>query len=124
MAEEESATLARPARTRQELREAAERARVAAEDGGGEERLRRLLDAAECLPAALRAAYQVDVARARLQAGDPTAAGRAVLEADRTATAEVRARPAVREVLGAILRACGQPEPPVARLAEALDVKV
>ncbi|MFY1671178.1 helix-turn-helix domain-containing protein [Plantactinospora sp. WMMB334] len=76
------------------------------------------------LPIAVRAAYLLDLARAHLQAGDPVAAGRAVVAAERTAAAEVRARPAARGLLGAVLRAADRPEPSVARLAEALGVTV
>ncbi|MFY1692714.1 helix-turn-helix domain-containing protein [Plantactinospora sp. WMMB782] len=76
------------------------------------------------LPIAVRAAYLLDLARAHLQAGDPVAAGRAVVAAERTAAAEVRARPAARALLGAVLRAADRPEPSVARLAEAFGVTV
>ncbi|WP_320068509.1 hypothetical protein [Micromonospora sp. RTGN7] len=51
-----------------------------------------------------RAAYLLDAARAYLQADDPANAGRTVIEADRTAPAELRHRPAVREVVAQVAR--------------------
>ncbi len=56
------------------------------------------------LSAEHRAAHLVDAARAYLQAGDPANAGRILLDADRTAPAEVRHRPAAREVLAQVAR--------------------
>ncbi|MFG1803499.1 helix-turn-helix domain-containing protein [Micromonospora carbonacea] len=53
------------------------------------------------LPVEHRAAYLVDVARAYLQVGDLLGAGRALVEADRTAPAEVRVRPSARTVIAA-----------------------
>ena len=76
------------------------------------------------LPAAIRAAYQIDLARAHLQDGDPTTAGRALLAADRTAAGEVRTRPAARDVLAAVLRASPNPEPAVTQLAETLNLTI
>ncbi|MEU3454784.1 helix-turn-helix domain-containing protein [Micromonospora sp. NPDC006766] len=56
------------------------------------------------LPAEHRAAHLVDAARAYLQADDPATAGRVLLDADHTAPAEVRHRPAAREVLAEVTR--------------------
>lgn len=76
------------------------------------------------LPVAVRAAYLVDAARAHLQAGDAAAAGLALVEADRTAAAEVRHRPAVRDLVGAVLRQSRQPAQQVVQLAEAVGAIV
>ncbi|WBB76107.1 helix-turn-helix transcriptional regulator [Micromonospora sp. WMMD1128] len=54
------------------------------------------------LPAEHRAAHLVDAARAYLQAGDLTAAGQALVDADRIAPAEVRCRPVARTLLAEI----------------------
>ncbi|MFG1777982.1 helix-turn-helix domain-containing protein [Micromonospora sp. NPDC049048] len=68
------------------------------------------------LPAEHRAAYLVDVARAYLQVGDLSGAGRALVEADAVAPAEVRCRPLARTVIAEVAR--GHPAPAdVARLA-------
>ncbi|SCF17039.1 hypothetical protein GA0070618_3688 [Micromonospora echinospora] len=56
------------------------------------------------LAAEHRAAYLVDVARAYLYADDPVSAGRVLMEADRIAPAEIRHRPAGRDVLAQIAR--------------------
>ncbi|WFE56738.1 helix-turn-helix domain-containing protein [Micromonospora sp. WMMD712] len=56
------------------------------------------------LPAEHRAAHLLDAARAYLQAGDPIDAGRVLLEADRIAPAEIRHRPAGRDVLARVAR--------------------
>jgi transcriptional regulator with XRE-family HTH domain len=56
------------------------------------------------LPAEHRAAYLVDVARAYLQADDPVNAGRVLIEADRIAPAEIRHRPAGRDILAQVAR--------------------
>ncbi|TDB93700.1 XRE family transcriptional regulator, partial [Micromonospora fluostatini] len=55
------------------------------------------------LPPGHRADHQVDAARGYAHVGDLTAAGRALLEADRIAPAEVRVRPVAREVLRTLL---------------------
>ncbi|WP_243639359.1 hypothetical protein [Micromonospora sp. MW-13] len=68
------------------------------------------------LPAEYRAAYLVDAARAYLQAGDLGGAGRALVDADGVAPAEVRCRPAARTVIAEIARAHPVPAG-VARLA-------
>ncbi|MEV4846633.1 helix-turn-helix domain-containing protein [Micromonospora matsumotoense] len=68
------------------------------------------------LPVEHRAAYLVDAARAYLQIGDLPQAGRALVEADRIAPAEVRLRPSVRTVIAEVVR--GGPAPvEVAHLA-------
>lgn len=77
----------------------------------------------EQLPAAIRAAHLIEVARAHLQAGDPTAAGNALLDAARIAPAEVRVRPLARTTLAAVLRRTDRPGP-VTRLAEIVGVTV
>nr|WP_245730099.1 helix-turn-helix domain-containing protein [Micromonospora pallida] len=71
------------------------------------------------LSAEHRAAHLLDAARAYLLTGDLDGACRALVEADRTAPAEVRTRPAGRTVLGELAR--GGPVPAdVARLATAV----
>ncbi|MEV0327493.1 helix-turn-helix transcriptional regulator [Micromonospora echinospora] len=73
------------------------------------------------LPAEQRAAYLIDVARAYLQVGDLAAAGRALVDADRTAPAETRSRPAARTVVAAVAR--GRPAAAgLAHLATTLGV--
>ncbi|MFI2664555.1 helix-turn-helix domain-containing protein [Micromonospora carbonacea] len=73
------------------------------------------------LPAEHRAAYLLDAGRGHLRAGDPLAAGRALVDADRTAPAEVRLRPVARTLLTDLT--CHEPVPvDVARLATALGV--
>ncbi|QOC95389.1 helix-turn-helix domain-containing protein [Micromonospora craniellae] len=56
------------------------------------------------LPVEYRAAHLIDAARAYLHTDDPVSAGRALMEADRMAPAEVRHRPAGRDVLAQIVR--------------------
>ncbi|MFI2667379.1 helix-turn-helix domain-containing protein [Micromonospora carbonacea] len=78
-------------------------------------------DAWRWLPAEHRAAHLLDAARAYLQADDPASAGRALVDADRTAPAEVRHRPAARSVLAQVVR---DPHAPatIVQLALALGV--
>ncbi len=57
------------------------------------------------LPVEHRASYLLDVARAHLLVGDPLTAGRALVEADRTAPAEIRLRPVARTLIAALARA-------------------
>ncbi|MFC8845686.1 MULTISPECIES: helix-turn-helix domain-containing protein [unclassified Micromonospora] len=73
------------------------------------------------LPLEHRAAHLVDAARAYVQADDPARAGRVLLDADRLAPAEVRHRPAAREVLAQVAR---DPHAPatIVQLAVALGV--
>ncbi|WBB77512.1 helix-turn-helix domain-containing protein [Micromonospora sp. WMMD882] len=73
------------------------------------------------LPAEHRAAHLVDITRAHLDAGDSTRAGQALLDADRTAPAEVRDRPAARTLLAEIMRH-GPAAADVARLATILGL--
>jgi transcriptional regulator with XRE-family HTH domain len=71
------------------------------------------------LPVEHRAAHLIDAARAYLQVGDPVNAGRVLVEADRTAPAEIRHRPAGRDVLAQVTR---DPDAPatVIQLADTL----
>ncbi|WP_089157879.1 helix-turn-helix domain-containing protein [Micromonospora sp. NBS 11-29] len=73
------------------------------------------------LPVEFRAAYLLDAARAYLRVGDVRGAGRAVVEADRVAPAEVRLRPVARTVVAEIARAHPAPAG-VARLATLVGV--
>ncbi|ROO51967.1 helix-turn-helix protein [Micromonospora sp. Llam0] len=75
----------------------------------------------QMLPAEHRAAYMVDAARAHLDGGDFTGAGRWLVEADRVAPAEIRCRPSVRTVVAEVAR-CGPQVAGVARLATALGL--
>ncbi|MBO4208201.1 helix-turn-helix domain-containing protein [Micromonospora echinofusca] len=56
------------------------------------------------LAAEHRAAHLVDAARAYLLAGDPVNAGRVLVDAERTAPAEIRHRPAAREIVAQVAR--------------------
>ncbi|MFC8845325.1 MULTISPECIES: helix-turn-helix domain-containing protein [unclassified Micromonospora] len=56
------------------------------------------------LPAEHRAAHLLDAARAYLHTDDPANAGRTLLDAHRTASAEVRHRPAARTLLARVAR--------------------
>ncbi|WP_320068982.1 hypothetical protein [Micromonospora sp. RTGN7] len=78
-------------------------------------------DAWRWLPVEHRAAHLLDAARAYLQAGDPANAGRALVDADRMAPAEVRHRPAARDVLAQVARDPHAPATIIA-LAAALGV--
>ncbi|WP_309244178.1 helix-turn-helix domain-containing protein [Micromonospora parastrephiae] len=73
------------------------------------------------LPAEHRAAHLLDVARAYLQAGDTGSAARVLTEAERTAPAEIRCRPAARDVVAEVAR---HPRAPatIAQLAATLGV--
>ncbi|MEG3635065.1 hypothetical protein [Micromonospora palythoicola] len=73
------------------------------------------------LPPEHRAAHLIDAGRAYLQVADPVNAARVLLEVDRTAPAEVRHRPAARNVLAATVRHPGAPATIVA-LAATLGV--
>ncbi|WP_320067355.1 XRE family transcriptional regulator [Micromonospora sp. RTGN7] len=73
-------------------------------------------DAWNRLPAEHRAAHLIDIARIHLDSGNPRAAGRALVTADRIAAAETRIRPAARAVLTALLRD-GPADADVTRLA-------
>ncbi|MFG1758682.1 helix-turn-helix domain-containing protein [Micromonospora echinofusca] len=73
------------------------------------------------LPPEHRAAYLLDVARAQALAGDVPRAGRALLDAERTARGEVHDRPAVRDLVAAVARSPAAP-PDLTRLAATLRV--
>ncbi|MFC8849883.1 MULTISPECIES: hypothetical protein [unclassified Micromonospora] len=61
-------------------------------------------DAWRWLPAEHRAAHLLDAARAYLQTDDPRAAGRVLRDAERTAPAELRHRPAARQMIAQVTR--------------------
>ncbi|MCI4065244.1 helix-turn-helix domain-containing protein [Micromonospora sp. R77] len=73
------------------------------------------------LPVEHRAAYLLDVARGWAEAGDLPQAGRALLDAERTAPSEVQDRPVAREVLTAVAR-YGTAPLGLDRLAAALHI--
>ncbi|TDC58855.1 XRE family transcriptional regulator [Micromonospora sp. KC207] len=73
------------------------------------------------LPAEHRAAHLLDTARAYLQADDPVSAGRVLMEADRIAPAEIRHRPAGRDVLAQVAR---DPRAPTALVPLAVTLGV
>ncbi|MFY1599163.1 helix-turn-helix domain-containing protein [Micromonospora sp. WMMD737] len=73
------------------------------------------------LPPEHRAAYLLDVARVHALAGAMPEAGRAVLDAERTAHSEVHERPAVRDLVAVVARSTAAPAG-LARLAAALHV--
>ncbi|QOC92837.1 hypothetical protein [Micromonospora craniellae] len=56
------------------------------------------------LPVEHRAAHLIDAARAYLRTDDPISAGRALMGAARVAPAEIRHRPAGRDVLAQVVR--------------------
>ncbi|SCE92177.1 Helix-turn-helix domain-containing protein [Micromonospora haikouensis] len=73
------------------------------------------------LPPEHRAAYLLDVARLYGSAGDGLRAGRAVLDAERTARGEVHDRPAARDLVGVVARSAAAPAA-LTRLAATLGV--
>ncbi|MGC4789849.1 helix-turn-helix domain-containing protein [Micromonospora sp. DT178] len=73
------------------------------------------------LPPEHRAAYLLDVARVHALAGDMVRAGRALLDAERTAHSEVHDRPAARDLVATVARYAAAPAS-LARLAAALHV--
>jgi transcriptional regulator with XRE-family HTH domain len=73
------------------------------------------------LPVEHRAAYLIDVARAYLHTDDPVNAGRVLVEADRIAPAEIRHRPAGRDILAQVAREPAAPAT-LSRLAATLGV--
>lgn len=73
------------------------------------------------LPPEHRAAYLLDVARGYAQAGEVHRAGRAVLDAERTARGEVHDRPAVRKLIAVVWRSADAPAG-LAQLAATLHV--
>ncbi|MFE0590983.1 helix-turn-helix domain-containing protein [Micromonospora echinospora] len=82
---------------------------VAVEQGDAEDAVARhekvtTRDGWRWLAAEHRAAYLIDATRAYLHADDPVNAGRVLMEADRIAPAEIRHRPAGRDVLALVAR--------------------
>ncbi|MFY1701237.1 helix-turn-helix domain-containing protein [Micromonospora sp. WMMA1923] len=75
------------------------------------------------LPVEHRAAYLIDMAPAHLATDDPAAAGRALLDADRLAPAEVRVRPTGRAVLAEVLIGSPRPSPHLLAVAEAAGMR-
>ncbi|MFI7022117.1 helix-turn-helix domain-containing protein [Micromonospora sp. NPDC049900] len=73
------------------------------------------------LPTEHRAAYLLDVARAHARLGDMLQAGRALLDAERTAPGEVRERPSARALVAVVARAATAPAA-LTRLATSLHV--
>ncbi|MGW0434079.1 helix-turn-helix domain-containing protein [Micromonospora sp. NPDC003197] len=73
------------------------------------------------LPAEHRAAHLIDITHAHLDLGNPRAAGRALVTADRIAPAETRIRPAARTALTAVLRT-GSTSADVTRLATTIGL--
>ncbi|WP_036375067.1 helix-turn-helix domain-containing protein [Micromonospora sp. ATCC 39149] len=73
------------------------------------------------LPTEHRAAYLLHVARLYASAGDGLRAGRAVLDAERTARGEVHDRPAARELVAVVARSAAAPAG-LTRLAATLGV--
>ncbi len=73
------------------------------------------------LPPEHRAAYLLDVARLYASAGDGLRAGRALLDAERTARGEVHDRPAARDLVGVVTRSAAAPAA-LTRLAATLGV--
>ncbi|WP_229401376.1 helix-turn-helix domain-containing protein [Micromonospora okii] len=73
------------------------------------------------LPTEHRAAHLLDTARAHLHADDPINAGRLLIDVDRIAPAEIRQRPAARDLLAQLAR---DPRTPttITRLAVALGL--
>ncbi|MEU1754377.1 helix-turn-helix domain-containing protein [Micromonospora matsumotoense] len=107
---------------------AVEAARVVAEAALGEVtaatvRHERLVagDEWRWLPPEHRAAYLLDAARAYVLGGNLLRAGRAVLEAERTARSEVHDRPSVRPLVAVVARSAAAP-PALTRLAATLHV--
>ncbi|WDZ83754.1 helix-turn-helix domain-containing protein [Micromonospora cathayae] len=78
-------------------------------------------DAWQRLPAEHRAAHLIETARTCLDLGDPDAAGRALVAADRIAPAEVRLRPVAHSVLATVVRT-GTTPADVACLAAAVGL--
>ncbi|MBM0279082.1 hypothetical protein [Micromonospora tarensis] len=73
------------------------------------------------LPPEHRAAYLLDVARTYALAGDMRRAGRAVLDAERTARSEVHERPTARKLVAVVWRSADAPVG-LAQLAATLHV--
>ncbi|MGC5309403.1 hypothetical protein [Micromonospora zamorensis] len=73
------------------------------------------------LPVEHRAGHLIDAARAYLQTDDPANAARVLLRADSIAPAEIRHRPAARDVVAQVARDPGAP-PTITQLAIGLGV--
>ncbi|WP_434743491.1 helix-turn-helix domain-containing protein [Micromonospora sp. SH-82] len=73
------------------------------------------------LPTEHRAAYLLDAARAYALTGDMRAAGRTILDAERTARSEVHDRPSVRDLIAVVARSPTAPAD-LTRLAATLHV--
>ncbi|WP_223884340.1 hypothetical protein [Micromonospora craniellae] len=102
------------------------RVAVDVERGAADEAVARHVDAVgrdgwRWLPPGVRAAHLIDAARAYLQTDDPVNAARVLLDADRTASAEVRDRPAARDVLADTIR---HPDAPATVLSLAVTLGV
>lgn len=83
---------------------------------------RRLFDA---LPPERRAQHLLDVARGHVLLGDLTRAGKALVEAEQHAPAEIRGRPVAHDVMTGILRRTrGVPPAMVTELADRMGVRV
>ncbi|MEV4760887.1 helix-turn-helix domain-containing protein [Micromonospora sp. NPDC049559] len=77
------------------------------------------------LPPERRAQHLLDLARAYLQTGDTVRAGRALVDGERVAPAEIRYRPAARATMTDLLRAIGGTPPgPVPELAAHMGVTI
>ncbi|MDG4774977.1 helix-turn-helix domain-containing protein [Solwaraspora sp. WMMD792] len=72
------------------------------------------------LPAEHRAAHLIDITRAYLDTGNPTAAARAIIAADQIAPAETRTRPTAHAVVATLLRTA--PTPDLTRLATTIGL--
>jgi len=72
------------------------------------------------LPAEHRAAHLIDITRAYLDTGNPTAAARAIIAADQIAPAETRTRPTAHTVVATLLRTA--PTPGLTRLATTIGL--
>ncbi|RLK08912.1 transcriptional regulator with XRE-family HTH domain [Micromonospora sp. M71_S20] len=99
---------------------------VAVERGDAEEAVARhgrvtVQDGWRWLSVEHRAAYLMDVARAYLHTDDPVGAGRVLVEADRIAPAEIRQRPAGRDIVAQVVRESAAPTT-LTHLAAALGV--
>ncbi|WJK35266.1 helix-turn-helix domain-containing protein [Solwaraspora sp. WMMA2065] len=72
------------------------------------------------LPTEHRAAHLIDITRAHLDTGNPTAAARAIITADQIAPAETRTRPTAHALVATLLRA--GPTPDLTRLATTIGL--
>ncbi|WFE23596.1 helix-turn-helix domain-containing protein [Solwaraspora sp. WMMD937] len=72
------------------------------------------------LPAEHRAAHLIDITRAHLDTGNPTAAARAIITADQIAPAETRTRPTAHTAVATLLQTA--PTPDLTRLATTIGL--